>query len=182
MPKKSSKKKHSSNKSFNFINISKHQPDLRKKEPPLVDIEVSNPLTYLKSWWRRVIGNEGIDFRFRIKPLTAIAMTIIVATCGFGLGRFSLSIKKPYIKYIPVVDQNPAPTPIPWRQTAFEGQLRYSQQLDKYYLLIGQSEAVNLDIKQVVEPDQYLGERVFIEGTFHPESKLLEVLVISRGN
>ena len=48
-----------------------------------------------------MIGNEGIDLRFRIRPLTAIAISIVVAVTGFGIGRFALSLKKPYVTYVP---------------------------------------------------------------------------------
>jgi len=57
-------------------------------EPPLVDVKVTNPLTYIKRWWNRIIGNEGIDFRFRVRPLTAIAIALIITTVAFGLGSF----------------------------------------------------------------------------------------------
>ena len=50
-----------------------------KNVPPLVSLEVSNPIAYLKVWWQKVMSNEGIDFRFRIRPLTAMALVAILA-------------------------------------------------------------------------------------------------------
>ena len=34
-------------------------------DPPLVDVKVTNPVTYFKKWWAKIIGNEGIDFRLK---------------------------------------------------------------------------------------------------------------------
>ena len=56
-------------------------------DPPLIDIKVTNPVTYFKKWWAKIIGNEGIDFRLHFRPLTAIAIALVIITVGFGLGR-----------------------------------------------------------------------------------------------
>jgi hypothetical protein len=32
-------------------------------EPPLITI--TNPVTYLRLWWQKVMGKEGIDFKFK---------------------------------------------------------------------------------------------------------------------
>ena len=78
-----------------LISAKKIKTDLRKAEPPLVDVKVTNPLTYLKTWWKRIIGNEGIDFRLRVKPLTAIAISIIILSVTMGIGRFAFPFKIP---------------------------------------------------------------------------------------
>ena len=161
------------------IVISKTKTDLRKKEPPLVDIKVSNPVTYLKSWWKRVMSNEGIDFRFKIKPLTAIAISIVVATCGFGLGRFALSMQKPYITYVPTQTSNSTRTPIPtinpWRETAFSGELRFSKYDNRYYLITSSAEAINLEIPEVVDLSDLIGRRIFATGSYNQETIVLKV-------
>src|SRR3989337_2953403 len=82
-----------------LISAKQVKTDLRKKEPPLVDVKVTNPLTYIKSWWKRIIGNEGIDCRLRIKPLTAIAITVIIVTVSMGIGRFVFPFKIPFFVY-----------------------------------------------------------------------------------
>jgi len=70
------------------------------QDPPLVDVKVTNPVTYLKKWWNKVIGNEGMEFRFRVKPLTAIAISLVVVTVAFGLGQVD-----------PTITTKPVPTP-----------------------------------------------------------------------
>lgn len=115
-----------------LIQVLNQKPDLRKKEPPLVSVQVTNPVTYLKSWWKKVMGKEGVDFHFKIKPLTAIGMTIVIATFGFGVGKIVFTPQKPFIQYIPSVTPTPQPTLSPWRETGFSGVLRYSQTDQKF--------------------------------------------------
>ena len=166
-------------KSSPKIVVSKIKTDLRKKEPPLVDLKVANPVTYLKSWWKRVMSNEGIDFRFKVKPLTAIAISIVIATCGFGLGRFALSVEKPYISYVPTQTTSPAPIPAPtlspWRETAFSGELKYSKYDERYYLITNASEAINLEIPEVVDLSDLIGRRIFAAGSYNQEARMLRV-------
>jgi len=155
-----------------LIAVYNEKPDLRKKEPPLVNLQVSNPVTYLKSWWKRVIGGEGIDFHFRIKPLTAIALTIIIATFGFGLGRFVFIMEKPYIKYIP--SQSPAnPTPVE-RKTAFSGTLQLSGS-GRYYLLTASSEAITLEVPENVDLSTLVSRRIFATGLYNESLRILKV-------
>jgi hypothetical protein len=59
-------------------------------DPPLISLEVTNPVTYFKIWWKKVMSNEGIDFRLRVKPLTAIAIAVAIFSLTFGLGGYVL--------------------------------------------------------------------------------------------
>ena len=81
-----------------FILVKNEKPDLRKKEQPVVDLKVTNPVTYLKKWWKRVMSNEGVDFRFRIRPLTAIAISVVVAALYFGVGRIKMPFDIPFFE------------------------------------------------------------------------------------
>lgn len=160
-----------------IITVCKEKPDLRKKEPPLVSVQVSNPITYLKSWWKRVIGSEGIDFRLKIHPLTAIAIAVVVATLGFGLGRFALSIQKPFIKFVPSASPSPSPAPTsnPWRETAFSGLLKSSSLNNKFYLLTSSSEAINLIVPEKVDLSGLSGRRILATGRYNEKTRVLEV-------
>ena len=122
-----------------------------KTEPPLVDLKVTNPVTYIKRWWSKIIGNEGMEFRFRIHPLTTIAIAFVVTSLTLGIGKFALSATIPFLKYeklegILVTDTPKIPTitPDPWRETAFTGTLQYSGPIQKYYLITTSSEAIAL--------------------------------------
>lgn len=159
--------------------------DLRKKEPPLINLQVSNPVTYLKSWWKKVIGGEGVDLRFKIQPLTAIAMTVVIATIGFGVGRITISSTKPYIQLItntntPIVQATPeptnSPTPVdPWRATAFSGILKYSSIDTRYYLITSSSEAITLSVPENVDLSSLVARRIFATGKYNDTTRILEV-------
>ena len=161
-----------------LVEISSPKVDLRKTEPPMVDIKVANPVTYLKSWWKKILGNEGVDFRFKVRPLTAIAISIIVVTVSMGIGRFVLPFKIPFFEFtnpgIPL-PTNPTPSPQVWRETAFTGELQYSVASDKYFLLPQSSEAIALDIPDTLDAKKLLGKRIFAAGIFNDNSRLLKV-------
>jgi hypothetical protein len=142
-------------------------------EPPLVDVKVTNPLTYIKRWWARIIGKEGIDFRFRVRPLTAIAIALIITTVAFGLGSFVLPFSIPFFKYNP--KPIALPTPDPWRETAFTGTLQYSSQTVKYYLLTSSSEAITLDVPNNVNLEGSVGRRIFAAGKYNKTTRILIV-------
>jgi hypothetical protein len=121
------------------------------------------------------MSKEGVDFRFKIKPLTAIGITIVTATFGFGVGKISFTYKKPFIKYesivIPV--STPSPTPNPWRTTAFSGTLRFSVTEGKYYLLTNSSEAINIDVLENVSLNKLIGRRIFATGEYNDSTHTL---------
>lgn len=164
--------------------------DLRKKEPPLINLQVSNPVTYLKRWWKRVIGGEGVDFRFKIQPFTAIAMTIVIATIGFGVGRISITTTKPYIQLVTnaapqttsnQVSQITQATPAlvdqdSWRETAFSGMLKHSIFDNRYYLITNSSEAITLDVPENVVLESLIGRRIFATGRYNDKTRVLAVL------
>lgn len=169
-----------------IIETSTVKTDLRKKEPPLINLQVSNPVTYLKSWWNRVIGGEGVDLRFKIQPLTAIAMTVVIATIGFGVGRITISSTKPYIQLISnpntqVMKASPEPTyslaPLanPWRVTAFSGILKYSTVDNRYYLITTSSEAITLTVPENVDLGSLIARRIFATGKYNDVTRVLEV-------
>ena len=148
-------------------------------EKPLVEVKVTNPFTYLKNWWNKVINNEGVDFRFHIKPLTAIAMTIIIASLGFGVGRFVIpeGVKIPFFKFEDVTSPAPTATPEVWKETAYTGTLQYSQTTSKYYLMTTtSSELITLQVPVNIDLKDYVGKRILAIGKYN---KSLKILVVS---
>jgi hypothetical protein len=147
-----------------LISIFNEKPDLRKREQPLLDIKVTNPITYLKSFWKRVLGNEGIDFRFRIKPLTAIAISVVVAAFGFGIGNIS-----------PPVIENA-------HDTAFIGMLYYAEATQKHYLITNDSEAINLVLPTDLDARRFYKQGVLVEGNYKDTTNTLTIATISHIN
>jgi hypothetical protein len=156
-----------------IVSVKKIKPDLRKKELPLVDIKVTNPITYLKSWWKRIIGNEGIEFRIRVRPLTAIAISLIIVSVSFGIGRFVLPFDMPFFEYTP--KELPSPTPDLTRDTAFSGTLRFTEANERYYLITTSSEAIVLEVPENIDLEKLVDRRIFATGKYNENTRTLVV-------
>jgi hypothetical protein len=157
------------------VTIKKDKQDLRKKEKPLVDIKVTNPITYIKSWWKKIIGNEGIEMKVKVRPLTAIAIAIIVVTVSFGVGKVVFPFKIPFFVYTTDDEEKPQPSPNPYREAAFSGTLKYLSQSGRYYLLTGSSEAIYLEVPDNINLSNYIGQRIVARGNYDTKLKTLVV-------
>ncbi|MHA2055177.1 MAG: hypothetical protein ACW99F_16480 [Candidatus Hodarchaeales archaeon] len=157
------------------VTIKKDKQDLRKKEKPLVDIKVTNPITYIKSWWKKIIGNEGIEMKVKVRPLTAIAIAIIVVTVSFGVGKVVFPFKIPFFVYTTDDEEKPQPSPNPYREAAFSGTLKYLSQSGRYYLLTGSSEAIYLEVPDNINLSNYIGQRIVARGNYATKLKTLVV-------
>lgn len=147
-------------------------------EKPLVEVKVTNPFTYLKNWWNKIVENEGVDFRFHIKPLTAIAMTVIIASLGFGVGRFVIppGINIPFFKYEDITSPTPTATPSIWKETAFTGTLQFSSSTGKFYLMVtSSSELITLEVPENINLINYVGKRILAIGNYNKNQKILKV-------
>src|SRR6185369_15338232 len=45
--------------------------------PDLVNFRVTNPIVYLKLWWKKVLADEGMDIRVKVRPLTVIVTGVL---------------------------------------------------------------------------------------------------------
>ena len=146
---------------------------LKEDDPPLIQLEVTNPITYLKLWWKKVVGNEGITikFSFKIKPLTAMALTIIILSFGFGLGRATILEQTPIAQYLPA----PTPTPVQYQRAAFSGVVKYVESSDEFYLLTSSTQAVRLVSESGLNLGSYINSRVFISGEYSDFDNTLHI-------
>lgn len=137
--------------------------------PPLIDLKVTNPVTYLKQWWAKIIGNEGIDFRLHFHPLTAMAIALVIITVGFGLGRQVTPLSLP----------SPTPTSAPEPQlkdTAFVGTLHFSTPTAKFYLVTTSSaEAITLIVPDAIDLQPLIGKRILAAGSYSKSARTLQV-------
>ena len=141
--------------------------------PPLVSFKVTNPVTYLKLWWKKVIGNEGIDLRLKIKPLTAITIVILILGATFSVGFVTALLSRvPVIKEI-VPKPTPISTPNPWKETAYTGLLKQSG--SRFYLVTNGSEAITLEVPQNVDLLRYLGKRILAVGKYNASTGIMQV-------
>jgi hypothetical protein len=146
-------------------------------EPPLISLQVTNPVTYLRIWWKKVISGEGVDIRLHIHPLTAFGFVLAIALGSFGAGRLSISDKPPIIRYEPL--PTPTPTPVPIRPAAYAGNLLYDNLTGTYYLLTNFGEAITLSVLPAVNLQTSVGKRVLAAGLYNPVSGILVVNNIS---
>ena len=70
-------------------------------DPPLIDVKVTNPVTYLKRWWKKIIGNEGMSITIKVRPITAILGITLFLAFLFGIGKLVLPdiIKTPFFQF-----------------------------------------------------------------------------------
>lgn len=145
--------------------------------PPLVNLQVSNPITYLKLWWKKIIGNEGIEIKLKVRPLTAIVIIVLLFGLSFGAGWVSALFSQiPILKDVipnqtPVVYSTPASDQ--WRLTAFSGLLQ--QTGGKFYLVTTDAEAITLEVPSNVNLAKYIGKKIFATGKYYKGLGLLEV-------
>ena len=157
------------------VEAKKMKPDLRKKEPPLVDVKITNPITYIKSWWKKIIGNEGVDLHIKIRPLTAIAISIIVLTVSLGIGKFVVPFNVPFFVYTSKITPTPTPDGFEYRDTAFSGTLRHTPLTSRYYLITVSSEAITLEVPDNINLKEFVGRRIFATGKYYDKTRTLLV-------
>jgi len=117
------------------------------------------------------MGNEGMELRLRIKPLTAITIALALGLFGFGVGRVSIPADSPIVKYIPQLA--PLPTSNPWRETAFTGTLHSTN--GKIYLFTTESQTLTLNIPSNIDLTKYIGKRILAHGLYNEGQRLLAI-------
>ena len=147
-------------------------------EPPLVDVKVTNPVTYLRRFWEKVIGNEGIEIKITIKPLTTIFGIALLGTFTLGFGEFIIpeGYKIPFIEIsgIPTPTSSATPEAV-WKETAFSGKLQYSTLNQKYFLITTSAEAITLEVPDNLDLSTLIGRRIMAVGEYNKAIKILKV-------
>lgn len=111
------------NNSSNFpppIQITRVEKYSEKNDPPMVDLKVTNPVTYFKKWVGKFLKNQDIDFRLRIKPFATIGLVLAFSAVGgtfFSIGRYFF----------------PNSSPVFHREVNYQGVIQKSQS-GQYYL------------------------------------------------
>ncbi len=146
--------------------------------PDLVNLKVTNPLVYIKYWWKRIMANEGIDMRFRMKPLTVFGVALIAFSLAFGFGGVVLPTFFPGMKFNNSIITTPTNTPTPeiLKDTALKGTLtKTNTNPVKFYLITTSTEAVTLEIPVGFNLNTLVGKRILAVGTYDSKNKVLEV-------
>lgn len=104
-----------------------------KDDPPLVDVKVTNPVTYLKKWLDKLLKNQDIDIRLRIKPFATIGLGLAflaVSGTSFSIGRYLF----------------PNSSPIFHREVIYQGSVQKTDQ--GIYLALPNSDLYTLKLKE----------------------------------
>lgn len=145
--------------------------------PDLVNLKVTNPLVYIKYWWKRIMANEGIDMRFRMRPLTVFGIALIAFSLAFGLGGVVLPSFFPWIKLNDSqITASPTPSQEIWKDTALKGTLRKTNTTPvRFYLVTTSTEAVFLETPDEINLTTLVGRRILAIGTYNSKDKILQV-------
>ncbi len=141
--------------------------------PDLLNFKITNPLVYIKYWWKRIMANEGVEMKLKAKPVTVFGVALIAFSLAFGLGGVVFPFAFPWIKVKgDVVQQTPIPAS-EWRETALTGTLKVTPNTNKYFLVTSSTEAVTLQFNQNVNLNQYLGRRILASGSYNSKTHIL---------
>ena len=146
--------------------------------PDLVDIKISNPLVYIKYWWKRIMANEGIEVKFKAKPVTVFGVALIWSAMAFGLGGVVLPTFFPWVKVNNLVTSSPTPTSITqiMKDTALRGTLTKTSSVPfKFYLVTTSTEAVTLEVPDNFNLNLLVGKRILAVGSYDSKNKILVV-------
>lgn len=131
-----------------------------KNDPPLVAVSVTNPITYLKLFIKRLLKNEGITIK--IKPLTAIAMIIALST-AFGTG---FNVARIFF---------PTSSPILHRAITLQGTIQKSES-GQYYLSLPDNTLWTLrPTNNNINLAGDINKQVMVKGNMTPENNIIEV-------
>lgn len=144
--------------------------------PDLVDIKITNPLVYIKYWWKKIMANEGIEIKFKAKPITVFGVTLIWSAMAFGLGGVVLPTFFPWIKVDIIAVATPTATPQFLKDTALRGTLTKINTLPiKFYLVTASTEAVTLEVPDIFNLNSLVGKRILAVGSYDSKNKILVV-------
>ena len=147
--------------------------------PDLLNFKITNPLVYIKYWWKRILANEGLEMKIKAKPLTVFGLALIIFSGVFGLGGIVFPYFFPGFKFNNFgINQQATQTPQPelLKDTALKGTLtKTNTNPPKFYLITTSTEAVTLEIPDGFNLLPFVGKRILAVGTYDSKNKTLEV-------
>ncbi|OGE31945.1 hypothetical protein A2631_02370 [Candidatus Daviesbacteria bacterium RIFCSPHIGHO2_01_FULL_44_29] len=144
----------------------KKDSEVPDKLPPMFSFKIANPIIYLKHWWKTVIANEGIDLRFRVKPLTAIAIGVLTVSILTGTG---FVITRFY--FLPVVVPNAF-----LGKTTFTGTLAGSN--DRLFLLTSTDQVYTIELPLNQTVAGLMDHKVLVKGKLDTRTAVLKATEI----
>lgn len=151
------------------ISITENTKYSEKHDPPMVNLQVTNPVTYFKKWVTKFFKNQDIDLHLRIKPFATIGLVLaftVVGGSAFSIGRNFF----------------PNSSPIFHRAITLQGTIQRSES-GQFYLVLPDNtlwtlrpKANNINLSNVVN------KSVLVKGNLTAEANVVNVSeVISFG-
>lgn len=141
------------------ISLTENTKYSERNDPPMLDVKVTNPVTYFKKWVYKFFKNQDIDLHLRIKPFATIGLVLAFTAVGgttFSIGRYLF----------------PNSSPILHRQVVYPGTI---QKGDMGYYLMYNSSPWKLKPKNNINLSNLLGKPVIVTGNLTAEPNLIEV-------
>lgn len=133
-----------------------------KNDPPLVDLKVTNPVTYFKKWVYKFLKNQDIDIRLKIKPFATIGLILAFTTVSgvsFNIGRMFF----------------PNSSPILHRSITLQGEVQKSES-GQYYLALPDNTLWTLKPKTTnINLSNVVNKQVLVKGNMTAEANVVEV-------
>ena|SRR3989344_707100 len=144
------------------IQITQNNKYSEKNDPPLVDLKVTNPVTYLKKWVAKFFKNQDIDIHLKIKPFATIGLILAFTTVSgvsFNIGRMFF----------------PNSSPILHRAITLQGEIQMSES-GQYYLALPDNTLWTLRPKtNNINLDNVINKQVLVKGNMIAEANVVEV-------
>ena len=144
------------------IQVTQNNKYSEKNDPPMVAVQVTNPVTYFKKWVGKFLKNQDIDIHLKIKPFATIGLILAFTAVGgtsFSIGRYFF----------------PNSSPIFHRAITLQGTIQRSES-GQYYLSLPDNTLWTLRPKSNnINFNNALNREVLIKGNLTVEQNVVEV-------
>lgn len=143
------------------ISIKEETKYSEKKDPPMLFILFTNPVTYFKKWVEKFLKNQDIDFHLRIRPFAAIGLIMTISIVGggaFTIGRYFF----------------PYSSPVFHRQVVYPGTIQKGD-TNQFFLMTQDATSWKLKPKTNINLENLIGRQVLVTGNLTAEKYLIEV-------
>lgn len=143
------------------ITIKEETKYSEKKDPPMLFILFTNPVTYFKKWVEKFLKNQDIDFHLRIRPFAAIGLIMTISIVGggaFTIGRYFF----------------PYSSPVFHRQVVYPGTIQKGDK-NQFFLMTQDATPWKLKPKTSINLENLIGRQVVVTGNLTAEKYLIEV-------
>lgn len=144
------------------IQITENNKYSERNDPPMVDLKVTNPVTYFKKWVTKFFKNQDIDIHLKIKPFATIGLILAFTTVSgvsFNIGRMFF----------------PNSSPILHRAITLQGEVQKSES-GQYYLSLPDNTLWTLRPKATnINLNNVLNKQVLVKGNMTAEANVIEV-------